>query len=90
MCSLATIIDFVIMGYFWIVFISAILSWFNPDPRHPIVRLIYKLTDPAFQIVRKYIPANTVRMDFSPMVVGFILLIIRYALVAVFNSLWQC
>lgn len=38
------------------LFVQAILSWVNPDPRHPISSLLYSLTLPVLRPIRKHIP----------------------------------
>jgi YggT family protein len=55
--------------YFWIVIISAVLSWIEPNPYNPIVRAIYALTDPVFEWVREHLPVLFGGIDFSPLVV---------------------
>lgn len=56
--------------YFWVVLISALLSWVKPDPYNPVVRIIHSLTEPVFWRVRKFLPFTyTSGIDFSPVVV---------------------
>ena len=38
--AIAFTLDSLLSIYFWIVLISALLSWVNPDPRNPIVRFL--------------------------------------------------
>jgi YggT family protein len=38
------------------LFVQAILSWINPDPRNPVNSLLYYLTLPVLRPIRKYIP----------------------------------
>ncbi|MDO4768391.1 MAG: YggT family protein [Pseudomonadota bacterium] len=62
--------DSVLTLYFWIVLVSAAMSWINPDPYNPIVRGIRTLTEPVFYRVRKALPFTYAGgMDFSPVVV---------------------
>ena len=42
--------------YFWMIVISALLSWVNPDPRNPIVRFLYNATEPLLCRVRRVVP----------------------------------
>jgi YggT family protein len=54
----------------WIVIIAALISWVNPDPRNPIVRFLYTVTEPLFRPVRRLIPpSRTGGIDLSPLVV---------------------
>jgi YggT family protein len=55
--------------YFWIVIISAVMSWIEPNPYNPIVRVIYAVTDPVFEWVRDHLPVLFGGIDFSPIVV---------------------
>ena len=61
--------------YWWIVIISAIMSWlvaFNViNPRNEIVgtigRVVYGLTEPALRPIRRFLP-NLGGIDISPIV----------------------
>lgn len=55
--------------YFWVVIISAVLTWFQPDPYNPLVRAIYGLTEPVFDFIREHLPVLLGGIDFSPIVV---------------------
>lgn len=64
------VIDSVLTIYLWIVIISALLSWVNPDPYNPIVRFLRGVTEPVFYKVRSWIPFAVVGgFDLSPIVV---------------------
>jgi YggT family protein len=55
--------------YFWIVIISAVLTWFSPDPYNPLVRAIYGMTEPVFDWIREHLPVLLGGIDLSPIVV---------------------
>ncbi|MDR2744676.1 MAG: YggT family protein [Desulfovibrio sp.] len=66
----ATILGSLLRIYFWIVIISAVLSWVKPDPYNPVVRALRLLTEPVFYRVRKWLPFTYMSgLDFSPVVV---------------------
>jgi len=68
--AIATVLDFVLSAYFWIVIISALLSWVNPDPYNPVVRFLRGITEPVFYKIRRWIPFAVVGgIDLSPIVV---------------------
>ena len=68
--ALATILDTLLWLYFWLIIVSAILSWVSPDPFNPIVRFIRSLTEPVFHKVRQWIPFATIGgIDLSPIAV---------------------
>jgi YggT family protein len=85
--GLAFVLDSILTIYFWVVIISAILSWVRPDPYNPIVRFIYSLTEPIFYKVRKWIPFVYIGgVDLSPIVV---LLAIQFLKIFLVQSLYQ-
>jgi YggT family protein len=55
--------------YFWVVIISAVLTWIEPNPYNPIVRFIYAVTEPLFDWIREHLPVIFGGIDFSPLVV---------------------
>lgn len=56
---------------FWIVgfsiFIRAISSWFNVDPRAPVMQVLYSITEPVIEPIRRIMPRMGM-MDLSPLV----------------------
>ncbi|HJW33326.1 MAG TPA: YggT family protein [Holophagaceae bacterium] len=39
------------------IFIWAIMSWFQPDPRNPFVKLIHAIVDPFMRPIEALIPS---------------------------------
>jgi YggT family protein len=66
--ALATIINLVLEAYFWIIIARALLSWVNPDPFNPIVRFLYRVTEPVLRPIRRRLPIQ-MGLDFSPLIV---------------------
>lgn len=54
--------------YMWVIIIRALLSWVNPDPFNPIVRLLGRLTDPVLDPIRRMVPTRSLGLDLSPMI----------------------
>jgi len=67
--AMARIVDIGLTIYMWIIVIRAVLSWVNPDPYNPIVRLLYQVTEPVMALVRRWIPLRGMGIDFSPMII---------------------
>lgn len=61
-----------IQALIMLVVVSSILSWFRPDPRNPVVKILSAVVDPLLHPVRAILPA-TGGMDFSPMIVILVL-----------------
>ncbi len=79
--AIATILDIVLSIYMWIIIISALLSWVNPDPYNPIVRFLNAVTEPVLRPIRRRIGYG-LGVDFSPMVVILGILFVKYFLIA--------
>jgi len=85
--AIATVFDIVLSAYFWVVIISALLSWVNPDPYNPIVRFLRGITEPVFYKIRSWIPFAVVGgFDLSPIVV---LLAIKVCQIVVVGNLYR-
>lgn len=67
--AVATILDYALWGYMWVIIIRAVLSWVNPDPYNPIVRALYAITEPVLSFLRRKFPLMAGSIDFSPIVV---------------------
>ncbi|TSA52348.1 MAG: YggT family protein [Planctomycetaceae bacterium] len=55
--------------YMWVIIIRAVISWFNPDPYNPIIRFLYRVTEPVLSPIRRWIPLKGMGIDISPMIV---------------------
>ena len=75
--SVLTIVLSVIFLYKWVIIISAILTWVKPAPYNPIVQMLYRLTEPAYAFVRKYIPTVFGGMDLAPIILIFALIFLE-------------
>ncbi len=71
--AFATIFVSIISLYKWVIIISALLSWVQPDPYNPIVQMLYRLTEPAYALVRRFIPTVFGGMDMAPLILIFAL-----------------
>jgi YggT family protein len=55
-----------------LILITSLLSWFQPSPHNPLVRLLHAVVDPLLHPIRAILP-SAMGMDFSPMVAMVIL-----------------
>lgn len=79
--ALAKVIDIGLVIYMWIIIIRALISWVNPDPYNPIVRFLYRATEPVLLRVRRLIPIGGIGIDFSPLIVILAIIFLRRFLV---------
>jgi YggT family protein len=67
--AVARLLELVLWAYFWIIIARAVLSWVNPDPFNPIVRFLYRVTEPVLRPIRRRMPMMQMGLDLSPMLV---------------------
>ena len=72
--------------FLFAVLIQVILSWVNPDPYNPAVRLLERLTAPLLDPARRWIPPVS-GLDLSPMAVMLGLVVLEMLLVPPLNAL---
>lgn len=75
--SIFTIVLTIISLYKWVIIISALLSWVRTDPYNPIVQMLYRLTEPAYAFIRRYIPTVIGGMDLAPLILIFALIFLE-------------
>ena len=82
--AIAALLHFVLNIYIWVLAARAIISWVSPDPYNPIVRFLYRVTEPVLRPVRNALPLQGLGLDLSPMIVLLIIYVLDRFLV---NSL---
>ncbi len=74
--ALLQVLHIVITAYTWIIIAAALISWVNPDPYNKIVQILYKLTEPVYNFIRRFIRTNFGGIDIAPVIVLLTLMII--------------
>lgn len=85
--ALARLLELAINAYIWIIIARAIISWVNPDPSNPIVRFLYRATEPVLRPVRYRLPTWGMGLDLSPMVVILVLYFLDWFVVSSLRGL---
>lgn len=81
---LFTIADLIIQPcnlLFYLLLIRVVMSWVNPNWKHPLADVIRTVTDPLLEFVRQILP-ETSGFDFSPFLILVILKVITLFLTA--------
>jgi YggT family protein len=73
--------------YIWVVIIAALLSFVNPDPYNPVVQFLYRITNPAYDFVRRFIRTDFNGLDFAPLIIIIGLQIFIVILSSVLNNI---
>ncbi len=84
--GIASVLDWVLWAYMWVIIIRALISWVNPDPYNPIVQFLVRVTEPVLRPLRKLVPPYKVGIDFSPLIAVLIIVFLQKALV---NTLYR-
>lgn len=85
--ALATMFDFALSAYMWVIIGRAIISWVSADPYNPIVRFLYEITEPALSRIRRIVPVFGGGLDLSPMLLILALIFLRGFLVPTLHDL---
>jgi len=74
--------------YVWVIIITALLSFVNPDPFNPIVQFLYRITNPAYAFVRRFIRTDFGGLDLAPIIIIIGLQVVIVFLSAILHSLY--
>lgn len=82
---LALIINIVFQILWWAILIRVLLSWLpmagiRIDPYNPIIQVLFQITDPILDPIRKYTTVGMI--DLSPIVALLGLEFLRYILIS--------
>ena len=84
--ALATLLDFALSAFMWMIIGRAIISWVNADPYNPIVRFLYEVTEPLLGRIRRVVPFLG-GIDLSPMLLILALIFLRNFLIPTLHQL---
>ncbi len=79
--ALADLIGFTLMVMLILIFVRVILSFVGSDSYHPVVPLVFQLTEPVLKPVRKRLPVLG-GFDLSPMIVVLGIFLLQALVVA--------
>jgi YggT family protein len=85
--GLLLILNNLILLYMWVIIIAAVLTWVRPDPYNPVVQLLYRLTQPAYAFVRRFMPTTFNGIDLSPLIIIIFLQVVQVLITALIRSL---
>ena len=86
--AIAQILHLIITAYIFVIIACALLSWVNPDPFNKIVQILYRLSAPAYALVRKTrIPTVFGGIDLAPLIIILGLQFVDIFLMRLFSEL---
>jgi YggT family protein len=80
MLGVATVVDYVLWLYMWVIIARALISWVNPDPWNPIVQFLERATEPVLAPIRRWMGWR-MGIDLTPIVAILIIIFLQIALV---------
>ncbi|MBI4339736.1 MAG: YggT family protein [Chloroflexi bacterium] len=75
------LIEFVGTLFYVAIFARVVLSWFPNARSHPLVQMVYLVTEPILAPVRRFVPTFGA-LDLSPMIALILVLIVQQVLLA--------
>jgi len=73
--------------YIWVIIVASLLTFVNPDPYNPVVQFLYRVTQPAYSLVRRFIRTDFNGLDLAPLVIIVFLQILIVVIASLLNSL---
>jgi YggT family protein len=67
--AFAQILDTIVNIYIWVIIINSLISWVRPDPYNPIVQILNRLSEPAYNFIRRFIPTVIGGIDLAPIII---------------------
>ena len=82
----ATIVDYVLWIYMWIIIARALISWVNPDPWNPVVQFLERATEPVLSPIRRRLGWR-MGIDLSPIIAILAIWFLQIAVVQTLKDL---
>lgn len=76
MSFLLSIIDLLYWVFWILILVRVVLSFVQVSPYHPLVQMVYQLTEPILEPIRNIMP-RTGMIDFSPLIALLLLGLLR-------------
>jgi YggT family protein len=82
MPTLVSVVSLLFQVYQLLILIRVLLTWVNVNPYrpaidHPLVQVLYRITDPVLEPLRRAIPPIRGTIDISPIIALFVLEVMR-------------
>jgi len=85
--AIATVLQYGLQIYLYIIIARAIISWVSPSPYNPIVQFLYRVTEPVLSYARRIIPPIGGTLDLSPIIVILVIIFLQQFLVDTLREL---
>ncbi|MFW6281614.1 MAG: YggT family protein [bacterium] len=77
----------------WLIIIRSLLTWIAPNVHdvnlRKLLTILYKITEPILAPIRRYLPSNSMGIDFSPIIAIFVLMLLNSFLVRLITYIFM-
>ncbi len=88
MYFIINIINILFRVYSYAILARIFISWLPVDRSNPIVKFIYRITEPILAPFRIILPLGGMGIDLSPIIVFFLLNLLRTSLIRLILNLY--
>ncbi|HAJ57082.1 MAG TPA: hypothetical protein DCL35_04860 [Candidatus Omnitrophica bacterium] len=82
LAAIAQVLEVGLTVFYWLIIIRALISWVNPDPHNPIVRVLQSVTEPILYQIRRLLPLSlNLGIDISPIIAILAIMFLKSFLV---------
>jgi YggT family protein len=75
--AVASVLDVVLQGLLIVILVDAVLSWVGPGARHPVVRLLDRISEFACDPIRRLFPTVFGGIDFAPFIAMLVIYFVQ-------------
>lgn len=69
--------------YQLVLLARVLISWVRVDPYHPAVQVLYQITEPVLEPIRRFMPQG-MGLDFSPVIAMILVQLVTEVIAATF------
>ena len=86
--ALATLVNYLLLAYMWVIIARSVISWVNADRYNPIVRFLCQITDPVLNWLRRHLPFLVMSgIDLTPVAAIAVIIFLQRFLVPTLHQL---
>jgi YggT family protein len=75
--AVASVLDVVLQGLLIVILVDAVLSWVGPGARHPVVRLLDRISEFVCDPIRRLFPTVFGGIDFAPFIAMLVIYFVQ-------------
>jgi len=81
--AVVEILNALLFFYTLVIIASALVSWLRPNPHHPVVQILNRLTFPVYIKISRYVP-RAGAIDLTPLAALLVIMFIQKGILPIF------